>query len=97
MRSPVEGATCCAAHPRLGGDNHAEGAPRDFGARNYRSRQTSRFLHPAGIGDAMAASVAVAAKQVGKASITLDCLRINQNGQIVLSGVAEMRAARGEN
>ncbi len=54
-------------------------------------RQDMRFLRPVAIGDVITASVAVREKS-GRDHLVLDCHCINQNGEEVLAGTAEVKA-----
>jgi phosphate acetyltransferase/phosphate butyryltransferase len=54
--------------------------------------QTLRFQHPVTIGDRITASVAVTAKDENKHRLNLECNCINQKGEVVISGCAEVIA-----
>jgi enoyl-[acyl-carrier protein] reductase I len=54
--------------------------------------QTLRFSRPVAPGDTITAAVTVTAKQDKHRAVTLDCRCTNQNGEIVLSGEAQVMA-----
>ena len=54
--------------------------------------QSLRFLRPVGIGDVITATVTVTEKRDHGHVLVLDCRCINQNGEIVISGEAEVKA-----
>jgi phosphate acetyltransferase/phosphate butyryltransferase len=54
--------------------------------------QTLRFEHPVAVGDAITVSVTVTAKQDEHHHVTFDCRCVNQRGEAVTSGVAEVIA-----
>lgn len=54
--------------------------------------QDLRFLHPISIGDTITTTVTVAEKHPAKSNLVLDCRCLNQNGDIVISGTAHVRA-----
>lgn len=54
--------------------------------------QSLRFLRPVGLGDTITASVVVREKRPEKAVIVLDCTCVNQVGQTVIAGEAEVKA-----
>ena len=56
--------------------------------------QTLRFRHPVSIGDTITAIVTVTEMQAEKGNVTLDCVCKNQDGQVVITGLAETRAPR---
>lgn len=56
--------------------------------------QDLRFRHPVVIGDTITATVTVREKKPEKGDVTFDCVCTNQNGQAVITGVAETRAPR---
>jgi phosphate acetyltransferase/phosphate butyryltransferase len=56
--------------------------------------QSLRFLHPVGLGDSVTVTLTVARLDPDKHQVTLDCAVTNQDGQLVLSGTAEVIAPR---
>jgi phosphate butyryltransferase len=54
--------------------------------------QDLRFLLPVGIGDTITATLTVTEKHDERRDVTLDCRCTNQNGQLVISGTARVRA-----
>ena len=54
--------------------------------------QDIRYLHPVGIGDTLTVVVSVTAKNESKGDVTLDCSCVNQDGRLVLTGTALVRA-----
>ena len=54
--------------------------------------QSLRFRRPVGLGDKITVTVKVTEKDQEKHRITLDCQAINQNGETVISGTAEVIA-----
>jgi phosphotransacetylase/acyl dehydratase len=54
--------------------------------------QDLRFLHPVGIGDTITATVTVTEKHADKGDLVLDCRCTNQDGQVVITGSAQVRA-----
>jgi acyl dehydratase len=54
--------------------------------------QDLRFLQPLAIGDTITASLNVTEKHPDNGGLVLDCRCINQNGQLVISGTAHVRA-----
>lgn len=54
--------------------------------------QDLRFLRPVGIGDTIIATLTVTEKHVEKGDLVLDCRCTNQNGELVISGTARVRA-----
>ncbi len=54
--------------------------------------QTLHFHHPVTIGDRITASVTVTAKERDGQRVSLDCQCINQRGEVVISGSAEVMA-----
>jgi len=54
--------------------------------------QTLRFHHPVVLGDTVTATVKVAAKDETRHRVTLDCAMVNQKGQTVIDGSAEVIA-----
>ncbi len=54
--------------------------------------QTLRFRRPVKIGDVVTVSVTVTARDEAKHRITLDCLCVNQDGEQVITGSAEVLA-----
>ena len=54
--------------------------------------QSLRFLRPVGIGDVITATVTVKEKRAEKHLLLLDCRCENQNGDIVITGDAEVKA-----
>jgi phosphotransacetylase/acyl dehydratase len=55
--------------------------------------QSLRFLTPIGLGDTITTTVTAREKHVEQQRITFDCRCVNQSGQEVITGVAEVRAA----
>jgi phosphotransacetylase/acyl dehydratase len=62
------------------------------GAGTIYLSQELHFLAPVGIGDTITTTVTAREKKPEKKRIVFDCLCINQNGQRVISGVAEVQA-----
>ncbi len=54
--------------------------------------QSLRFLHPVSIGDTITASVTVREKRPEHSVVLLDCRVVNQRGETVIEGDAEVRA-----
>jgi phosphotransacetylase/acyl dehydratase len=54
--------------------------------------QTLRFRRPVGLGDAVTVTVKVTKKDDARHRVTLDCEAVNQNGETVIDGVAEVIA-----
>ena len=54
--------------------------------------QSLRFLRPVGVGDHITASVTVTATQPDRSIVLLDCRCVNQNGETVITGEAEVKA-----
>lgn len=54
--------------------------------------QSLRFTHPVGIGDVITATVTVKEKKTDGRVLVLDCRCVNQSGQTVITGQAEVRA-----
>lgn len=54
--------------------------------------QTLRFVRPVTLGDTITISVTAKAKDEEKKRITFDCNCVNQNGEVVISGIAEVIA-----
>jgi phosphate acetyltransferase len=54
--------------------------------------QDLRFRHPVGIGDTITATLTVREKQADKFRVLLDCICANQNGEVVITGAAEVLA-----
>lgn len=54
--------------------------------------QTLRFLHPVAVGDTITVSVRVIAKVPEKHRVRLDCTCVNQHGETVITGTAEVIA-----
>lgn len=54
--------------------------------------QDLRFLHPVDIGDTITATLTVTEKHPDKGNLVLDCRCTNQNGQVVITGTAHVRA-----
>ena len=54
--------------------------------------QTLRFKRPVALGDTMTVTVTAAAKDAERHRITFDCLCTNQQGEVVISGSAEVIA-----
>lgn len=54
--------------------------------------QTLHFRHPVTVGDTIVASVTVTGKDPAKHRVTLDCRCVNQHGDVVISGTAEVIA-----
>ena len=57
----------------------------------YRS-QTLRFLAPARVGDRLTIQVTVSTKEAATRRVTLACRGVNQDGQVVIEGEAEVIA-----
>ncbi len=56
--------------------------------------QSLRFIQPVGVGDTITATVTVAEKRPEQSVIVFDCLCVNQNGEEVISGRAEVKASK---
>ncbi len=56
--------------------------------------QDLHFLKPVEIDDTITATLTVTAKHPEKGDLTLDCLCVNQRGERVIAGVAQVRAPR---
>lgn len=56
--------------------------------------QTLRFIRPVGLGDTITASVTVAEKRPELGVVVFDCHCVNQQGDEVISGRAEVRAPK---
>ncbi|HEY0266626.1 MAG TPA: bifunctional enoyl-CoA hydratase/phosphate acetyltransferase [Rhizomicrobium sp.] len=56
--------------------------------------QDLRFLHPVSIGDRITATLTVTEKKADKGNLVLDCRCTNQDGELVISGTAHVRAPR---
>ena len=54
--------------------------------------QDLRFLHPVAIGDTITATLTVTEKHPEKGNVVLDCRCTNQNGEVVITGTAYVRA-----
>lgn len=54
--------------------------------------QDLRFRHPVGIGDTITATLTVTEKRPEKGDLIFDCQCTNQNGDVVISGTAHVRA-----
>jgi phosphate butyryltransferase len=54
--------------------------------------QSLRFTRPVGVGDTITACVTVAQKRAEHHVIVLDCTCVNQKGETVISGQAEVKA-----
>ncbi|PZU69340.1 MAG: enoyl-CoA hydratase [Sphingobium sp.] len=54
--------------------------------------QSLRFTRPVGLGDSITASVTVREKLQDKSILLLDCRCVNQNGETVITGEAEVKA-----
>ncbi len=54
--------------------------------------QSLRFRRPVGLGDTITVSVMVASKTEEKRRVFFDCQAVNQNGEVVISGTAEVIA-----
>ena len=54
--------------------------------------QELRFLYPVSIGDVITATLTVTEKRPDKGNLVLDCRSTNQNGKLVISGTARVRA-----
>jgi phosphotransacetylase/acyl dehydratase len=54
--------------------------------------QDLRFLHPVSIGDRITATLKVTEKHPEKGNLVLDCRCTNQDGELVISGTAHVRA-----
>lgn len=55
-------------------------------------RQDLRFHRPTFLGDTLTATVVVKEKHVATRTVLLDCLCVNQHGEVVMTGVAEVLA-----
>ena len=64
------------------------------GAGTIYLSQDLQFLYPVTIGDTITASVTVLEKLPEKADVRLDCRCVNQDGTVVISGKALVRAPR---
>ncbi|MBV9414840.1 MAG: MaoC family dehydratase N-terminal domain-containing protein [Solirubrobacterales bacterium] len=62
------------------------------GAGTIYLEQTLRFLHPIAIGDTINVLVAVASKDATRHRIVLDCRCVNQRGETVIEGTANVLA-----
>ncbi|HAP46306.1 MAG TPA: enoyl-CoA hydratase, partial [Afipia sp.] len=56
--------------------------------------QSLRFIRPVGLGDTITASVTVAEKRPEHSVVVFDCRCVNQNGEEVISGRAEVKAPK---
>jgi acyl dehydratase len=56
--------------------------------------QSLRFTAPVKIGDAITIKLTVTAKRDDRRFVTLDCEAVNQNGEVIATGVAEVIAPR---
>ncbi len=56
--------------------------------------QSLRFRHPVCLGDTITVTVKVAGKNPEKKHVLLDCVATNENGDVVISGTAEVLAPR---
>ena len=56
--------------------------------------QQLRFEHPVGIGDTVTATLTVSEKNAAHGDVTLDCVCTNQDGTVVITGSAGVRAPR---
>lgn len=56
--------------------------------------QELRFRHPVAVGDTITATLTLREKHAAKGDVTLDCVCTNQDGQVVISGIAQARAPR---
>jgi phosphotransacetylase/acyl dehydratase len=54
--------------------------------------QSLRFRRPVGLGDTILVTVKVSEKDAEKHRVTLDCQAVNQRGELVISGTAEVIA-----
>jgi phosphotransacetylase/acyl dehydratase len=54
--------------------------------------QSLRFRRPVGLGDTIVVTAKVAEKNDEKRKVTLDCQAVNQRGEVVISGTAEVIA-----
>jgi acyl dehydratase len=54
--------------------------------------QTLNFRHPIGLGDTVTVTVRAAAKDAAKHHVTFECRIVNQKGQTVIEGPAEVIA-----
>jgi phosphotransacetylase/acyl dehydratase len=54
--------------------------------------QSLRFRHPVAVGDTITVTVKVAEKLEAKNRVLLDCVATNENGEVVISGTAEVIA-----
>lgn len=54
--------------------------------------QSLRFAHPVGLGDTITASVTVTEKRAEHHIVLFDCRCVNQDGDVVISGQAEVKA-----
>ncbi len=54
--------------------------------------QSLRFRRPVGLGDTILVTVKVSEKDEEKHRVTLDCQAVNQSGEVVISGTAEVIA-----
>jgi phosphate acetyltransferase/phosphate butyryltransferase len=54
--------------------------------------QSLRFHHPVGVGDTVTITVTVKEKFAEKHRVTLDCVAVNQRGETVVSGTADVIA-----
>ncbi len=54
--------------------------------------QSLRFRRPVGLGDTIVVSVKVSEMEAEKHRVTLDCQAVNQRGEVVISGTAEVIA-----
>ena len=54
--------------------------------------QSLRFRRPVGLGDNIVVTVKVSEKDAAKHRVTLDCQAVNQHGELVISGTAEVIA-----
>ena len=55
-------------------------------------KQTLNFRHPVGLGDTVVVSVTVREKHPAKRNVVLDCRVVNQAGDVVIDGMAEVIA-----
>ncbi|MGA9420793.1 MAG: bifunctional enoyl-CoA hydratase/phosphate acetyltransferase [Rhodanobacteraceae bacterium] len=62
------------------------------GAGTIYLSQDLRFLHPVGIGDTITAALKVTEKHAGRGTLALDCRCTNQDGLLVISGKALVKA-----
>ncbi|PZO90500.1 MAG: enoyl-CoA hydratase [Sphingomonas sanxanigenens] len=56
--------------------------------------QSLRFNRPVGLGDTITASVTVVEKRAEHGVVVFDCRCLNQNGDVVISGQAEVKAPK---